>query len=947
MTAIGPRRRRIVRLGSYLLLTLIPAAALAAAAAADLDASRWAARVDAPATPPAKAAVKSFAIPFPPSLGNGGEITYPTTPSPFVVLGKNFFDNDARQVWNLATKTLVGTFRGKLGLDDKTIALSPDGAYLAGKQTHGRSVEVRASKTGRVAQSFDLDSPFLDFIDFAAGDRLVFGRLADAKLQVADIKGGDKVCDLAMASKAERQGVAVSPGRAYLAAASWPDGMLRVYDLADGKVVGEAPTPRVNGQVVRCFGLAYSPDGSELAGLFEHFGAYRIVCWKADDGKAAADFDLGKEIRRPNFYEAEGIGWFPDRSAWLVLGHAIVDRRAGKRVWTLPFDDAKLKPGPRRFLDDSTALVVTTSPAKALVTAEVPRDKVAAGAELVRSGGSASDASLPPIKAADWSGVKREPAAAKPAGWSVKPGQAPQAPHLTSRLVALQAKAEDVRGLLFPGPGSREVFVVETPNQPGQANGSDGQPRRVERVDLASGKAGGRVDLPVVSDPIAVSPDGSMLLLREAAARDRLDVYAASAKPVAGWRPYEKESGDDRAVTWADFLDANRVLTINAGGTLALWSVPECKAIYAVDDAFQGAPALDAGRKLLAGCNGTQLRVLDAATGLVLGASEVKKGRGPRIEPKAVAFRHDGARVAAQFSDRSVTAWDLATGQVAAEYRPGVPLPGSALAWEGDDHILIDNRSLVDLRSKRQVWEYAGASAGAVGPDGRHWFAARGVAGKEGATLLPLDLPDAAAERAETLMADPKAPSVIRPGARVGVRLDIGGPPRDPAGYRQGLLDALAAKLKANGLTPVEDGAPTPKGPGPVRVGFARFAGPDARLVLTTREVDTGHTIQYRTIGRGRAVQVVKLVDVACEMTLVDALGSVPVQSYAARMQPFGFILRMPAGEADPELYLKKLQWDRIKVWALNPGPPYFVARDGNEVVTLPGRTDLNAEAAR
>jgi hypothetical protein len=55
----------------------------------------------------------------------------------------------------------------------------------------------------------------------------------------------------------------------------------------------------------------------------------------------------------------------------------------------------------------------------------------------------------------------------------------------------------------------------------------------------------------------------------------------------------------------------------------------------------------------------------------------------------------------------------------------------------------------------------------------------------------------------------------------------------------------------------------------------------------------------------------------------------------------------MPAGENDPEVYLKKLQWDRVKTWATNPGPPYFVAREGNEVVRLPGWTDLNAAFAK
>jgi hypothetical protein len=55
----------------------------------------------------------------------------------------------------------------------------------------------------------------------------------------------------------------------------------------------------------------------------------------------------------------------------------------------------------------------------------------------------------------------------------------------------------------------------------------------------------------------------------------------------------------------------------------------------------------------------------------------------------------------------------------------------------------------------------------------------------------------------------------------------------------------------------------------------------------------------------------------------------------------------MPAGENDPEVSLKKLQWDRVNAWATTAGPPNFVARDGYGVVRLPGWIDLNAEFAR
>jgi WD40 repeat protein len=941
MTDHGPRRRLL----APLLLALLPIPARAD----DLSATDWKMKVDPPTVAVAAPASKDFAIPFPANFGGGGEAVYPSTPSPFVAIGKNAFDNDVRQIWDLSTRKVVGTFKGQIGFDDKTVALSPDGAYLAGKPTFRKTVEVRQTRNGRVAQSFDIDSPFLDFVDFAAGDRLVFGRLGDRKLQVCDIKSGDKVADLTLTREADREALAFSPGRAYLAAASGNDGTLRVYDLATGKEAGEAPTPKTNGQNVRCSGLAFSPDGAELAGLFEHFGTYRLVCWDAAEGKMLADFDLGKEIQKPPFYNARGIDWFPDKSAWLVMGHAIVDRAAGKKVWDLPFDSRNLKPGPRRFLDNDHALVITHEPSMSLRTAVIPRDKIAGAAKIVRAGGNASDASLPPLKPADWTGARAVVLAGKPGAWAATP-EAPAAPvRLSSRPVALKSKAEDIRALLFPGAGSTQAFVVGTPRQHGQPNPTDGQARWVERFDLAGGRSLGRVDLPQVVDPIAVSPDGSALLLRETRARDRLDVVdAADGKPVVGWRPYEKESGEGRVVTWAAFLGTGRILTVSGGGVLVLWSVPDCKALYHLEDAFHGAPALSPGRKLLAGFDGKTLRVLDAETGALKGEGTAPTGLGVRPEWKAAAFRPDGQELVALFGNGSMVGWDLKTGR-GAEARPTSPVPlAGPLEWSGENHVLLENRVLVDLRSRRVAWEYLGAPVGSVGPDGRHWFVTRGAAGPESGTLASIGLTDAGLEKAEALLADPRAPAVIRPGSKVSLQLNIAGPPKDAPGYRQALVQALTARLKANGLVVVDDGPPADR-PNATRVSFVRAAGPDARLVLNAREKDTGQTIQYRRFGRlPRDLQVVKLVDLVCEMTLVDARGSIswaPPQTVV--MQPFGFVLRMPAGETDPEVYLKKLQWDRVKDWATATGAPYFVAREGNEVVHLPGRTDLNAAFAK
>ena len=912
--------------------------------AGELDATNWSAKIDAPGQPVPAPTNKSFAVPFPGNFGGGGEVTYPAVPSPFVAIGKNFFDNDVRQVWDLSARKQVGAVKGPLGWDDKTVALSGDGALIVGK-TNKKMIEVRATKTGKIAQTFDAESPFVDFIEFAGPDRVVFGHLNDRRLHVGDVKSGDGLPDLRIGERVPKEGIAVSPGGTYLAAASIGAGQVDVLDVASGQVVGELPTPRQNGMVVHVAGLAYADDGSELAGLFESFGAYSLVIWDAASGRMLDQFDLGKTVQKPTFYKDRAVAYFPDKAALLVLGCGVVDRQAGKKVWNLPFDDKNLKVSPRRFLDAEHAMVVSFAPGMALRTAEIPRDRIVAAATIVRAGGNAADAALPPLKAVDLAAARRVDLAGSPGGWTA-PAASGAVRRLTSRAINLKNKADEARAILFAGRDSGVAAVYGTASKPNADDPSDGQPRWFERFDLAGGRALGAIELPAPSNPIALGPDGASVLLREAKARDRLDLYAtADARPIVGWRPYGGEEGEGRAVAWADFLDPQRVATINAGGMLVVWSIPDLRPLYVVEDAFHGAPGLSPDRKRLAGFDGKSLRVLDAATGALVGEGAAPGNLGPRPDWKGGAFRPDGLAYAGQFGGNALIRWDLATGKVAAEVRAATMLPSDPVEWLGDRHVLLDNRTLVDFGTKRVVWEYVGAPVGAAGPDGRHWFVARGELGKDNGRLLNIDAADPTLDRAEARLADPRGPAVLRPGARVSVQVDAAGPSTDPAGYRKALADALAARLKANGMSVVEDGPPTgrPGGAGAVRVSYVRGGGPEVRLVLTVREQATGQSIQFQQFGRRGAVETVPLVDLVCDMTLVDATGSVPCgTAYTAYMRPFGFVLHMPPGETMAGPYLRKLQWDRIKGWTTHAVPPYFVAREGNEVVRLPGYTDLN-----
>src|SRR5262249_9216836 len=102
------------------------------------------------------------------------------------------------------------------------------------------------------------------------------------------------------------------------------------------------------------------------------------------------------------------------------------------------------------------------------------------------------------------------------------------------------------------------------------------------------------------------------------------------------------------------------------GGKLALWTIPDCKAVWSAT--VRDAVALSPGRKLLAAHNGATFEVLDAASGERLGAL----GGDPVQNLLASAFRGAGQELAAVVRTNepgSVLArWDLKTGKEAAAF---------------------------------------------------------------------------------------------------------------------------------------------------------------------------------------------------------------------------------------------------------------------------------------
>jgi len=433
---------------------------------------------------------------------------------------------------------------------------------------------------------------------------------------------------------------------------------------------------------------------------------------------------------------------------------------------------------------------------------------------------------------------------------------------------------------------------------------------------------------------VALSPDAERVLTIDSRDHRRLDVYStADTNFVAGWRPYDKElSDDEKAVVWADFLSPDQVLTVNRAGVLVLWSLPDCKAVYVAEGACEGAPVLSPSRKYLALYQGGTFRFLNPSSGELMGEAQAPASASSgKADLKGAAFQAGGPGLVALIGGQQVVRWDLSTGKVTADFpipvtiNPGPNSHHAVVESCGANHALLDGRILVDLEKRSHIWSYYGPSVSAGGPDGRHWY----VAGRntQDAALAPLALPEENVNRVVAMVNDTSVQASLRVGMQAAVQLEMGGPPKNGEAFRKAITDSLNSKLKANGMTPA--------------------AAAQGRFVVHVEEKNTGRKVDYREFGDAHFTSPrgsIALTNLVCDVLFVDSQGRIPLapQQSFGLLQGFRRIYRLPPGET-LESYLKNNQWNAVKHFVGGIGLPYFVARQADGVVLLPGTTDLNA----
>lgn len=808
-------------------------------------------------------------------------VLFPAVPSAFVVVGGNSGRGNFREIFSLESGRTAGQIKG-VDFTPVQQALSPDGKFYAAivRQSphwievwdvqkkvsleHLAAVPEDAVDKPAVAQPAPMndaikigkprptvafqpaakvpDDLMPKFLAFPRPDRLLVA--SESRVQMWSIPDRESVSDFQIEdpfatddekarpsrSRWNREGnpianMAISPGGRYAAVMQTADRLhyaLNVFDLAAGKSVGQFDLERRKSNFFarsQFHTVAFSPDGKELAALFETDKGCRILVWDLAAGKIVdwVQFGLDQKPRWGRSYTP--LAWFPSGNRFLVDGQHIIDRQADAWLYSLP-DSRHCIAGSRRVVNEETVTVVDDDDFRVtgLVGYQLDTATLDRATEIIVGGGSAVDSVLPPLTKVD-GGEFPDMTEQAEVPWSVK---ADTGPKLAEKLSDASAKVPEVNRLTqvlnSRVDGSRAFFGFPNPDSADPKK----SPRRIEAVDLLKKKPLKPLAIEYPFKLFSSSPKGTRLALRADAKKPtgRIEIYDVDGgAPLCGWRPYDADQPEEKRkdVHAALFIDDDHVATLSHDGRFVMWEIPACKPLYSRDLSLLVTPTVSPGGKYLAFVYDDAVELCDALTGELQG--EFLTGN-PAV---GIAFHPKGNRMAVLLEatgNRYLTDVDLTTGKMSPTY----VVPGQAseqstvreragetdepalanvkakfvqtlapvrvdVQWCEHDRVLIDHSQLFDFEQRRVVWTYTTKqplvwlNAG----DGRLWYAtpARVLFGNRGRTtvasrLLALALPQDEAEEVIADNADRPVRLILKPKGEISVKLNLIAPPDDP-----------------------------------------------------------------------------------------------------------------------------------------------------------------------
>jgi hypothetical protein len=339
-----------------------------------------------------------------------GEFLFPSTASTFVAATppktKNLY-----QVYNLRTMRPVGKpviianrFAGYC-----KPALAPDGRYVAARVKEGATstVEVWSVATGQsVLKLRPEDDPEIKprHVDLLGDDRLwVAAHRAESPdwgeettFRVWDIRSAKEIVRFTNPLVPHGDWITFSQGRRYQFMEQ-TDRRFRflVWDLTTGELVGEREFQPREAPWGQAAGLAFSPDGEEMAMLWrlgrkpDTWG--RLLVFETRTGNRLYDHRIGYDPPSIDslWFDGgmRGLQWWPVRRGWLLFGHLLIDRETGAivlKIGAAPGSNGAIK--HRRFLDDYHITTVEGTFDRQITVVALPREKIDAAITKARAG---------------------------------------------------------------------------------------------------------------------------------------------------------------------------------------------------------------------------------------------------------------------------------------------------------------------------------------------------------------------------------------------------------------------------------------------------------------------------------------------------------------------------------------------------------------------------------
>ncbi len=235
-----------------------------------------------------------------------------------------------REAWHIKSKKVVQTIPGDTEIGEYR-CLSGNGMYFAAYEgTHwdkGSSINVWNLVTGElISRVPGKQSSYYPVMKIMYNRYLLAAPNTGQSLLIWDIQESKKVRDVLCRTENIEEGqLTVSPDGKFLALVEGDK--VSVLNLADGRYVGNLAAPLRDPSSTYNYTLGasgvedleFSPDGQEMAAIYNTYGRQRLVVW---NGRGQIIYDISMFIPwgRLNEYS---LSWLPDKKGWIVDGNVI------------------------------------------------------------------------------------------------------------------------------------------------------------------------------------------------------------------------------------------------------------------------------------------------------------------------------------------------------------------------------------------------------------------------------------------------------------------------------------------------------------------------------------------------------------------------------------------------------------------------------------------------